>query len=74
MVIKIHKGEYLQCNRAFEQFFGIKSSELSGKTAFDFFDRSFADKMKQFDNDQVKRKKARGQEHAHIKPTALWYM
>ena len=24
--------------------------------------------MKQFDNDQVKRKKARGQEHAHIKP------
>jgi len=68
MVIKNHKGEYLQCNRAFEQFFGIKSSELSGKTAFDFFDRSFADKMKQFDNDQVKRKKARGQEHAHIKP------
>jgi PAS domain S-box-containing protein len=68
LVIKNSKGEYIQCNRAFEQFCGIKLSEIKGKTAFDFFDQGFATKFEQSDKDRLKSKKTSVQEHSLIKP------
>ncbi len=68
VVIKDHEGKYLQCNPAFEQFFGIKSSELKEKTVFDFFEKSFANKIQQFDRDLLSGNKVDGQEHSHLKP------
>jgi PAS domain S-box-containing protein len=48
--LKDQNGVYLQCNRAFERFFGAKEPELIGKTDYDFVDKELADLF--IDNDR----------------------
>jgi len=40
--LKDVSGRYLMCNTEFERLFGVKESELIGKTDYDFFDRELA--------------------------------
>ena len=40
--IKDLEGRYLKCNPRFEQFYGVKESELLGHTDFDFIDQELA--------------------------------
>ncbi len=68
LVIKNSKGEYIQCNHAFEQLCGIKSAEIRGKTSFDFFDPDFAAKFEHSDKEMLKSKKAGSQEYSLLKP------
>lgn len=40
---KDKNGEYRGCNRAFEEFCGLKRGDIIGKTAFDIFPRALAE-------------------------------
>jgi PAS domain S-box-containing protein len=48
--VKNREGAYLACNTASEKFIGLKESEQVGKTDFDFFDREFAEAIRDKDN------------------------
>ena len=41
--LKNQDGVYLDCNRRFEQFFGVSKSEILGKTDYDFVAKNIAD-------------------------------
>ena len=41
--LKDANGVYLTCNSAFERFFGASTSDILGKTDYDFVDRELAD-------------------------------
>lgn len=48
--LKNPEGKYLNCNPAFEQFFGAKEADIIGKTDYDFVDKEVADSFR--DNDR----------------------
>ncbi|MGD8385308.1 MAG: PAS domain S-box protein, partial [Lysobacterales bacterium] len=41
--LKNAKGEYLACNRRFEQYYGASESQIVGKTDYEFVDKELAD-------------------------------
>jgi PAS domain S-box-containing protein len=41
--LKDTKGVYLKCNQSFERLYGVKESDIVGKTAYDFVDKDLAD-------------------------------
>lgn len=43
-------GQYLGCNKAFEDRLGLKREEIIGKTAYDLYSRHMADKYVEMDN------------------------
>lgn len=47
--LKNPQGVYLTCNRSFEQFFGAKENDITGRTDYDFVSRELADFFR--DND-----------------------
>ena len=56
MWIKDLNGVYLTCNPRFENFFGASSSQIIGKTDYDFVDKILADKFRLDDEKAIKRK------------------
>ncbi|HET8667908.1 MAG TPA: PAS domain S-box protein [Terriglobales bacterium] len=42
-------GTYLGCNRAFEEYFGVPETEITGKTDFSFMDESSAVALRKMD-------------------------
>ncbi|MCP4598349.1 EAL domain-containing protein [Neptuniibacter sp.] len=48
--LKSPEGEYLSCNRRFEEFFGAKEHQIIGKTDYDFVDKELADYFRENDN------------------------
>jgi PAS domain S-box-containing protein len=48
--VKNREGAYIACNAASEKFIGIKESDQIGKTDFDFFNREFAEAIRDKDN------------------------
>ena len=48
--IKDVNGVFLLCNSRFEDFFGVKETEIIGKTDYDFVDKSLADSFRANDN------------------------
>lgn len=42
-------GEYLACNKSFEQFVGAKEQDIIGKTDFDLFDHELATMFRHYD-------------------------
>ncbi|MBM9606701.1 ATP-binding protein [Desulfopila inferna] len=47
--LKDPDGIYLNCNSAFEKFFGARESEIAGKTDYDFVSKELADFFKAHD-------------------------
>lgn len=47
--LKDEQGVYLACNRRFEMFFGVRESEIIGKTDYDFVAKEQADFFRQID-------------------------
>ncbi len=56
--IKDEKGTYLLCNEVFENIFGLKETELIGKSDFDFLDKQTATFYSQKDKIALKEGKA----------------
>lgn len=50
-------GKYSNCNLAFETFFGVKISDLKGKTVYDITSREMADKFSEKDKEILESKK-----------------
>lgn len=51
--IKNIEGEYLVCNKRFEDFFGEKEENIIGKTDYDFVDKELADFFRDNDNNAM---------------------
>lgn len=51
--VKNTEGAYLICNPALERFFGMPTSEIIGKTDYDFMNTEAADNCKQSDLDAI---------------------
>ena len=51
--IKNKKGEYLECNKRFEKFFGAKKKKIIGKTDFDFVDEKLANFFTEYDKNAM---------------------
>lgn len=47
--LKDKNGVYITCNPEFEDFFGAKEDEISGKTDYDFVDKELADSFREHD-------------------------
>jgi PAS domain S-box-containing protein len=47
--LKDPDGVYLTCNPKFERFFGVKQSEIVGRTDYDFVDKALADFFREKD-------------------------
>lgn len=52
---KDDQGRYLGCNRAFEEYIGMKRSEVVGHTVFELFDSELARVYTEADNELFKR-------------------
>jgi diguanylate cyclase (GGDEF)-like protein/hemerythrin-like metal-binding protein/PAS domain S-box-containing protein len=48
--LKDKDGIYLTCNKRFEDFFGVKDTEIKGKSDYDFVDKELADFFRMHDN------------------------
>lgn len=53
---------YLGCNKAFENFAGLKESELVGLTDFDMFNQEIAAFFREMDSEMIKRGESRSNE------------
>ncbi|PKK81981.1 MAG: hypothetical protein CVT49_16080 [candidate division Zixibacteria bacterium HGW-Zixibacteria-1] len=51
--LKDPEGIYLSCNRRFENFFGAKREDITGKTDYDFVDKESADFFRRHDQDAM---------------------
>ena len=51
--LKDPQGKYLNCNYQFEKFYGVKESDIAGKTDYDYFDTESADFFRQKDKEAV---------------------
>lgn len=51
--LKDINGVYLNCNRMFERFFGDSSSEIVGKTDYDYVDKELADFFRKNDRNAI---------------------
>jgi diguanylate cyclase (GGDEF)-like protein/PAS domain S-box-containing protein len=51
--MKDEEGVYLSCNIAYQEFIGLKESELIGKTDYDFYNRESADVCRQSDIEAI---------------------
>ena len=51
---KNEKGEYLGCNKEFEEFISIKKEDIIGKTIYDLVPKEFADKLNKLDSEIIK--------------------
>ena len=51
--LKDPNGVFLNCNYQFEKLFGVKESEILGKTDYDFVDKELADFFKQKDQEAL---------------------
>ncbi|MEI6208753.1 MAG: PAS domain S-box protein [Desulfuromonadales bacterium] len=47
--LKDADGVYLSCNRMFERFFGARTSDICGRTDYDFVDKELADFFREHD-------------------------
>ncbi len=56
--LKDIQGVYLSCNPEFERFFGVKESEIIGKTDYDFVDKELADFFRVHDKKAIDFNKA----------------
>jgi len=53
---KDDKGIYIGCNKAFEDFTGVKNNELKGKSVHEVAPKKIADQYKQRDDELIKNK------------------
>ncbi len=51
--LKDPNGVYLDCNRAFERFFGARKADILGKTDYDFVPRDLGDFFRQKDQEAI---------------------
>jgi PAS domain S-box-containing protein len=60
--LKDPKGAYLDCNRAFERYFGVRKTNIIGKTDYDFLPRYQADFFRQKDREAIEARGTRENE------------
>jgi len=51
--MKDKNGVYTHCNRKFEEFFGASSTEIIGKTDYDYLEKELADSFRKHDNNAM---------------------